>query len=254
MSDLTPMNYRTEDEQRLPELDSRSDIGQTDNKSHSSLSDSDLSDLPSTRSSRPLSLVNPTSIQLLSSNLNFSVLSDYQKIATSLTISSSSSSNFEISDYEGDCSSDETTASLGGDDDVFDDVITTLKQQIPHFPNEQEAVGAGADDRSTTSSQGGERHEVALHPLTETRSSSHRYQPSQQCDLTCCQHPNLPTTQRAQDVSQGSQESLPPCSSGKRVPHYSGTLQHDSLETLIPSSISANSVFRFGNLILSCPS
>ncbi|KAL5272916.1 hypothetical protein ACHWQZ_G000924 [Mnemiopsis leidyi] len=157
-----------------------SDNEPVDNPSLTSCSDSELSDIPSSKSARPLSLVNPTSVFTppLSSTIDYRVLSDFKRIATSLTISSSGSSNFEISDYEGDCSSDGRTPSPALDCHVVSttscscdvmassehdsDVITSL------LPSRQMRVieerGEDVEDRSTTSPCEGERHEVAPHP------------------------------------------------------------------------------------------
>ncbi|XP_063692531.1 uncharacterized protein LOC134824552 [Bolinopsis microptera] len=220
-----------------------------DEHSFVSLSDSDVSDIPSSKSSRPLSLVNPTSIQHL--------LSDYQKLANSLTMSSSGSSNFEISDYEGGCSSDSEarTPSPDRNDDVTDhdvtDHVTSRKRRCSHLQTLGERSGEETDDddRSTTSSCGEERHEIALNPLNGSRSSTYLgrqfYHPDPSC-FTYNQGNRGQICHYAPVASRNSQdleEPLAPLSPSERVPHHSAPCR-ESVETLIPSSSSTNSVYR----------
>ena len=260
MSDQSPI-ISTNIGEFQPNSDITSDNEPADYPSVTSCSDSELSDIPSSKSSRPLSLVNPTSVQLLtprlSSTIDYKVLSDFKRIARSLTISSSSSSNFEISDYEGDCSSDDRTPSPALAYDVItsscdgtttsnhdDDVMTTL------LPCRQMRVieeGSGEEmedeDRSTTSSCEEERHEVALHPPARSQSplsggfsdpGLKHFLPDQAQRLR--EHYAALAAQESQDS-----EGLP--SSSTRYSHHTPFL-NESQETLMPSGSSTNSVQR----------
>ena len=264
------MSYSISTEEKPSEQDSQSDIVSDsdhhdypslmfhDEHSFASLSDSDVSDIPSSKSSRPLSLVNPTSILLLS-NLNQNVLSDYQKLANSLTMSSSSSSNFEISDYEGGCSSDSEvrTPSPDCNDDVtvhdVTDDVTSRKRRCTHLQTLGERSGEETDDdRSTTSSCGEQRHEIALNHFNGSRSSTHFgrqfYHPDPPCfqfnqGNRACHHAPVASS-NSQDL-----ENMVPLSPGERVQHHSAPCRESS-ETLIPSSSSTNSIYRLFNEIL----
>ena len=257
MSDQSPI-ISTNIGESQQNSDFTSDNEPADYPSVTSCSDSELSDIPSSKSSRPLSLVNPTSVQLLtprlSSTIDYKVLSDFKRIATSLTISSSSSSNFEISDYEGDCSSDDRTPSpalayevIASSCDVtttpdHDDIITTLLPCREMRVIEEGGEEMEDEDRSTTSSCEGERHEIALHHPARSQSplSGGFSDPGLKYFL-----PDQAQRLREHYAALAAQESQDSeaLTSSTRYSHHAPFL-HESQETLMPSGSSTNSVQR----------